>query len=551
MTEGGQAASPAAAARELLSELSATAPEVVLLSTDRQGRVTSINAVAAAALGRAVSETPGLLGAPLSELVAVADGRVLEALLTGPPGRSGPRLVNLVGVSGSPLTVRAMIEVDPAGLVLAGFRTTNDDASLVDRIVRLNNQMAASTRESARTARELTRTTAELRESEGRFREVLENSLDASYRRDLRSGGYTYMSQAIARISGYTSDEMKALPLEGALALIHPADVAEVDRVIAEAMSSSSSAPFELEYRFKDKAGVYRWLRDRFVVVLDARGRPSALIGSVSDISDRNAAQLALRESYEQLEKRVAERTAALVEANRELDAYSYSISHELRSPLRAIDGFSALIARAYDGMLDDEGRRLLGEVRWNAQRMGRLIDDLLAFSRAGRTDLSFGPVDMTRLAKEAFASAVPDPSLLSRISLSVDALPEAEGDGPLLELVWESLLSNASKFSAGRATPEIRVEGKIESDEVVYRVRDNGIGFDMKFVDKLFGMFHRLHGQRELEGTGVGLALVRRIVVRHGGRVWAEGEVGRGATFAFSLPVGLARDRSAPHQVG
>ena len=149
MTEGGQAASPAAAARELLSELSATAPEVVLLSTDRQGRVTSINAVAAAALGRAVSETPGLLGAPLSELVAVADGRVLEALLTGPPGRSGPRLVNLVGVSGSPLTVRAMIEVDPAGLVLAGFRTTNDDASLVDRIVRLNNQMAASTRESA------------------------------------------------------------------------------------------------------------------------------------------------------------------------------------------------------------------------------------------------------------------------------------------------------------------------------------------------------------------------------------------------------------------
>ncbi len=177
---------------------------------------------------------------------------------------------------------------------------------------------------------------------------------------------------------------------------------------------------------------------------------------------------------------------------------------------------------------------------------MGQLIDDLLAFSQAGRTDLALTPVDMTAVAKEAFARVVPDPGSPSRISFTMGVLPEASGDASLLLRVWVNLLSNAVKFSAVRERPEIRVEGEVEGGEAIYRVRDNGVGFDMKHVDQLFGVFHRLHGVSEFEGTGVGLALARRIVARHGGRAWAESEPGRGATFSFSLP---ARRQSEPHR--
>jgi PAS domain S-box-containing protein len=231
------------------------------------------------------------------------------------------------------------------------------------------------------------------------------------------------------------------------------------------------------------------------------------------------------------------ERIAALEEANRELEAYSYSVSHELRAPLRAIDGHSALIDQDSGGQLDEEGRHHLGQVRWNAQRMGQLIDGLLAFSRAGRTDLGFVEVEMTGVARSAFARVAAGSASASKVSFVVDDLPDVTGDAELLGHLWENLLSNAVKFSARRARPEIRVEGSVEGGEAVYRVRDNGVGFDMRFVDKLFGVFQRLHGIREFEGTGVGLALVRRIVLRHGGRVWAEGEPDRGATFSFSLP--------------
>lgn len=254
-------------------------------------------------------------------------------------------------------------------------------------------------------------------------------------------------------------------------------------------------------------------------------------------ITKRKEAERALQESHDSLEEHVRERTASLEEANRELDAFSYSVSHELRTPLRAIDSFSAAIAEEYEGVLDDEGRRLFGRVRWNAQRMGRLIDDLLAFSRAGRSDLLHGTVDMTGSARTAFANVVPDTSAQARIDFSLGDLPRARGDAALLQRVWENLLSNAVKFSGERERPEIQVEGSVEDGVAVYRVQDNGVGFDMKYVDKLFGVFHRLHGQGAYEGSGVGLALVRRIVVRHGGKVWAEGVVNGGATFSFSLP--------------
>ena len=234
---------------------------------------------------------------------------------------------------------------------------------------------------------------------------------------------------------------------------------------------------------------------------------------------------------------------AVLRDALHEMEGYSSSIGHELRTPLRAIDGFSARLLKDYAPLLDEEGKRLFAQVRWNAQRMGRLIDDHLSFSQAGRTVLRLGTVHMADAARLALKNTRADNEHIHAISVSIDDLPDAHGDPRLLEKVWEVLLANAVKFSSTKETPEIRVEGRLENGDAVYSVRDNGVGFDMQYVDKLFGVFHRLHGHNDFEGTGVGLALVKRIVTRHGGRVWAEGKEGEGATFSFALPVEQTTD--------
>lgn len=235
------------------------------------------------------------------------------------------------------------------------------------------------------------------------------------------------------------------------------------------------------------------------------------------------------------LERLVAERTAQLEETNKELESFSYSVSHDLRSPLRAIDGFARILTEDHGGKLDDEGRRLLGVVRDNSQKMGRLIDDLLAFSRLGRKTLSNTLVDMKRLVGEVFAELeIPE---RKSPELVVGMLPLAQGDAVLVKQVWANLLANAVKFSSKREQPVIEVSGTEDGTENVYCVKDNGAGFDMQYYDKLFGVFQRLHGATEFPGTGVGLAIVQRVVTRHGGRVWAEGKVNEGAAFYFSMP--------------
>ena len=240
---------------------------------------------------------------------------------------------------------------------------------------------------------------------------------------------------------------------------------------------------------------------------------------------------LATTRLYAQL----AERTAQLQAANRELESFSYSVSHDLRSPLRAVDGFCRILTEDYESRLDDEGRRLLGVVRDNSRKMGELIDDLLEFSRLGRKALSIAEIDMTRLAREAFGGVVL--STMDAPGLGLKPLPPARGDAVLVKQVWVNLLGNAVKFSRRREDPLIEVSGRENGTEIVYCVKDNGAGFDMRYYDKLFGVFQRLHSADEFDGTGVGLAIVQRVVARHGGRVWAEGKVGDGATFYFSLP--------------
>lgn len=240
-----------------------------------------------------------------------------------------------------------------------------------------------------------------------------------------------------------------------------------------------------------------------------------------------------------ELERRVAERTAELEAVNKELESFSYSVSHDLRAPLRAVDGFSRMLEEDYSGKLDDEGRRLLNVIRDSGRKMGQLIDDLLTFSRLGKKLIAASGIDMMEQARAVFGELADGDD---RIRLELGPLPAAWGDPALVRQVWLNLLSNAIKFSAQRPAPLVTVTGRVDATGNIYCVKDNGAGFDMRYYDKLFGVFQRLHSPEEFPGTGVGLAIVQRVVARHGGRVWAEGKEGEGAAFYFALPGGKAR---------
>jgi len=250
----------------------------------------------------------------------------------------------------------------------------------------------------------------------------------------------------------------------------------------------------------------------------------------------RQRVEKALQTARDELEIRVEERTSELQSANKELEAFSYSVSHDLRTPLRAIDGFSQILLEDHREKLDKEGRRVLDIIRDNTGRMGELISDLLTFSRLGRKEIRKTKIDMENLARAIFEELRSD-APQEKLKMKINTLPSAFGDESLIHEVFTNLLSNAIKFSKNEKSSLIEVGARKENNENIYYVKDNGAGFDMKYSDKLFGVFQRLHSQQEFKGTGVGLAIVRRIIERHGGRVEAEGKVGKGAIFYFTLP--------------
>jgi signal transduction histidine kinase len=329
---------------------------------------------------------------------------------------------------------------------------------------------------------------------------------------------------------------------------------ASLDRV-RERRAADTMAVQKYDIRRPDSAG--GGFEERFwsptnVPVFDEQGRLAYIIHHVEDVTEfvrlkrlkneRDKATDELRSRAEKMEaevyaraQEVAETSRRLEEANAELESFSYSVSHDLRAPLRAINGFSQALLEDYGSTLPTDGQSLLARVRENTKRMGQLIDDLLVFSRLGRKPLEMGPVDMTALA-EAAVQEVRHADQGRDVEVIVGHLPTAIGDTGLLRQAVSNLVANAFKFTRQRARARIEIGSRADGDETVYYVRDNGAGFDMKYATKLFGVFQRLHRESDFEGTGVGLALVQRIVHRHGGRVWAEAQLDQGATFSFTL---------------
>ncbi|HJT19680.1 MAG TPA: PAS domain S-box protein [Nitrospira sp.] len=361
------------------------------------------------------------------------------------------------------------------------------------------------------------------------FAALVASSDDAIISKTLQ-GIVTTWNKGAERLFGYTAEEMIGQPV---LRLIPPDRRDEEPAILERLARGETIDHFETVRRRKDGSLVdFSWTVSP---IKDSKG---VIIGASTiarDISHMKRTEAALKRTNEAL----AAQTAALAEANKELESFSYSVVHDLRAPLRTIDAFLRIVEEDFSAQLEAEARRCLDIVRGAAVQAGRLIDDLLEFSRLGRIGMDLRPVGMAELARE-----VADELLLLQkdrtIDLTIHDLPPCHGDGRLLKVVWTNLLGNALKYTRRRAAARIEVgwlPDDNRADASVYYVKDNGVGFNMKYAQKLFGVFQRLHTKEEFEGSGVGLAIVHRIVHRHGGRVWVDGKVDAGASFYVSLP--------------
>jgi PAS domain S-box-containing protein len=380
-----------------------------------------------------------------------------------------------------------------------------------------------------------------VRESAAGLREAQRIAHIGSWTWDMRTDEGT-ASDEMLRIYGFDPATQSIPRFTDQRGLWYPPE--EWDRLSAlaqRAIQTGESYDVELQALRK---GQRIWLLARAEAVRDAEGDIVGLRGTVQDITERKRAEEELRRLTEELEQRVEARTAELSAANRELEAFAYTVSHDLRAPLRHIGSFTELLARDVGPQLDQEGQRYVRIIADASRRMGALIDDLLEFSRLGRATLSKRGVDLRHMVEEVCAELEPE-TAGRRIDWRIGALPTVTGDPVLLHTVLVNLLGNALKYSRERNPAVVEVGGRQEVGQVTVFVRDNGAGFDMRHADQLFGVFQRLHPQSRFEGTGIGLASVKRIVERHGGRVWAHGELDRGATFYFSLPNGTDADAS------
>jgi len=402
-----------------------------------------------------------------------------------------------------------------------------------------------------------------LRKSEERYRLLAENISDVIWVLDTETMMFLYVSPSVERLRGHTAEEILSMPVSNALIEEKSEEVIMVTRKRTNDFLSGRILPgtfFTDEVRQPCKDGSIKHTEVITSYHLSQVTGKVEIIGVTRDISERKRAdqkltnkskalqrELEKRKKAEEevrkinmeLEHRVAERTSQLESANKELEAFAYSVSHDLRAPLRAIEGFSKFLVDGYGNSLDSEAIRLLGLIRNSTKKMDQLIIDILSLSRVSRNLLKKSRVDMGKMAM-SMLNEVASSDVQKKLQIIAGEMPEAYADSTYLKQVWINLISNAVKFSSGKNEPLIEFGGYSEGNYNIYYVRDNGVGFKPDYGHKLFGVFQRLHGSDEFEGNGVGLAIVQRIIHRHEGKVWAEGKPNGGATFFFSLPVAV-----------
>jgi PAS domain S-box-containing protein len=372
------------------------------------------------------------------------------------------------------------------------------------------------------------RSESDLREANSFLDSLIENLPLMIVVKDAGNLRFVRVNRAFERLLGYSRGQMigrsahDLFPAEDAAASIAS------DR---QALERDGVVDIQ-EHRVHNATLELRTLHTVKMPIGDAGGRAQYVLAISTDITERQLAEQAIQE----LNSALVSKAEQLTLSNRELESFSYSVSHDLRAPLRAIDGFAQMLEEDYGAGLDAEGMRYLSVIRTNTKRLGALIDDLLELSRLGRLALDAQEINVESLVREVVAEALDGRPTAPRVSIG--PLPPVRGDRTLLRQVWTNLIANAIKYSGKAAEPRIEVSGRQDAAENVYSVRDNGVGFNMDYADKLFGVFQRLHRADEFSGTGVGLAIVQRVVARHGGRVWADGKVNGGAMFSFSLPV-------------
>lgn len=373
-----------------------------------------------------------------------------------------------------------------------------------------------------------------VRASEERFRAVVQNAMDMVSIVGA-DGTILYDSPPVRRTLGYEPEDRVG---RNAVEYVHPDDIALVGSRLAE-VTAAPGAQVSLQIRVRHRDGNWRTVEAAATNMLHNEALQGIVV-NWHDVTDRVRIQQEVENLNTDLEERVRRRTAQLEATNKELEAFAYSVSHDLRAPLRAMDGFARILLAEAGDEFSETAQRYLRRIRHNAQQMDELIQDLLAFSRLNRQELRKKQVQPGNLVAEALED-LENERHDRTVEIAVGDLPAVQADPALLRAVFTNLLSNALKYTRSRDTARIEVgatgqNGNGDANPPVFYVRDNGVGFDMKYVDKLFGVFQRLHRAEEYEGNGVGLATVQRIVRRHGGRVWAEGAEDKGATIYFTL---------------